>query len=103
MTDLAFTRDGTHLAIATFDRTGSTRIWDWHTREELLSLTEGGVRVAFSPDGKPLAGVRPEPVPSVRVWALDPERLLEIARSRVTRSLTEDECRQYLQGPCPGD
>jgi hypothetical protein len=36
----------------------------------------------------------------VRVWALDPELLLRIARSRVTRSLTEEECRRYLQRPC---
>ena len=36
-----------------------------------------------------------------RVWALDIDRLLEIARGRVTRSLTAAECRQYLQGPCP--
>jgi hypothetical protein len=35
------------------------------------------------------------------VWALDVDRLLEIARGRVTRSLTDAECRQYLQGPCP--
>jgi hypothetical protein len=58
------------------------------------------VKIAFSPDGKLLAGVRPEPLPFVRVWTLDPERLLRIARSRVTRSLTPDECRRYLQHAC---
>jgi hypothetical protein len=40
---------------------------------------------AFSPDGKLLAGVQPEPMPFVHVWTLDPERLLQIARHRVAR------------------
>jgi hypothetical protein len=45
--------------------------------------------------GTPFVGA-----PFVRVWALDPERLLEIARDRVTRALTDDECQRYLQRPC---
>ena len=32
----------------------------------------------------------------VRVWAVDIDLLLEIASERVTRSLTDDECRQFL-------
>ena len=97
-----FSPDGTRLAIGTLDeQTWSTRIWDWPAGLERLKLAEGGVKVAFSPDGKLLAGVRPEPLPFVRVWTLDPERLLRIARHRVTRSLTEDECRRYLQHACP--
>jgi hypothetical protein len=32
----------------------------------------------------------------VRVWALDIDDLLEIARREVTRSLTDAECRQFL-------
>jgi hypothetical protein len=39
----------------------------------------------------------------VRVWALDPEHLLRIARDRVTRLLTEAECLRYLQRPCSDD
>jgi hypothetical protein len=38
--------------------------------------------------------------PFVRVWALDPEHLLRIARNRMTRTLTEEECRRYLQRSC---
>ena len=79
----------------------STRVWDSPRGVELLKLTDGAWRLAFSPDGTLLAGVRSEPTPYVKVWALDVDRLLEIARSRVTRALTEEECRQYLQGPCP--
>jgi WD40 repeat protein/serine/threonine protein kinase/DNA-binding SARP family transcriptional activator len=99
--DVAFSRDGARLAMATVDGSSSTRIWDWPGDAELLKLTDGGFRIALSPDGKLLAGVRSEPTPYVKVWALDVDRLLEIARARVTRSLTDAECRQYLQGPCP--
>ena len=38
-----------------------------------------------------------QPVPFVHVWALDPELLLQIGRSRVTRSLTEEECRRAAE------
>ncbi|MBA2643586.1 MAG: WD40 repeat domain-containing protein, partial [Actinobacteria bacterium] len=99
--DVEFSRDGTRLAITTVDASMSTRVWDWPGDVELLKLTDGAKRVAFSPDGKLLAGVRSEPTPYVHVWALDVDRLLEIARRRVTRSLTDAECRQYLQGRCP--
>jgi WD40 repeat protein/DNA-binding SARP family transcriptional activator len=101
--DMEFSRDGSQLANTTIEeRAFATRIWDWPAGVETLKLRDGGLRVALSPDGRLLAGVRPrQPVPFVRVWALDPELLLRIARSRVTRSLTEEECRRYLQRPCP--
>ena len=99
--DMAFSRDGSRLAIGTIDgRAFATRIWDWPAGVETLKLREGGYRITFSPDGRLLAGVRQEPVPFVHVWTLDPERLLRIARSRVTRSLTDKECRRYLQRSC---
>ena len=103
--DLAFSRDGSRLAITTVDeRAFATQIWDWPAGVETLKLRDGGYRIAFSPDGRLLAGVRQrQPAPFVHVWALDPELLLRIARSRVTRSLTEEECRRYLQHPCPED
>ena len=57
--------------------------------------------VAFSPDGSLLASVDGT---TVRVWALDIEELLAIARRNVTRSLTDEECRQYLHvDACPAD
>jgi WD40 repeat protein len=99
--DIAFSRDGTRLALTTVDPSMSTRVWDWPGDVELLKFADGAKRAAFSPDGKLLAGVRSTPTPYVHVWALDIDRLLEIARGRVTRSLTAAECRQYLQGPCP--
>ena len=100
--DLDFSRDGSTLAITTVDeRAWANRIWDWPAGVETLKLRDGGYRIALSPDGRLLAGVRQrQPVPFVHVWALDPELLLRIARSRVTRSLTDEECRRYLQRPC---
>ena len=105
--ELVFSSDGSRLAIGTIDdETYAIGIWDWPAGVEIFRLRDSARRVAFSPDGKLLAGVRQElgtrfvGAPFVRVWTLDPERLLRIARRRVTRSLTAEECRRYLQRPC---
>ncbi len=87
--DVTFSRDGTRLAMTTVDETSSTRVWDWPREAELLKLAGGALWVDFSPDGTLLAGVDNEPTPYVKVWALDVDRLLQIARGRVTRSLTD--------------
>jgi len=50
--------------------------------------------LAFSPDGTKLATESADG--TARVWALDLDDLMEIARDQVTRSLTDEECRQYL-------
>ena len=100
---MEFSRDGSRLANTTVDERGyALRLWDWPAGVETLKLSDSGFRVALSPDGRLVATVRwRQPVPFVHVWALDPELLLRIARTRVTRSLTEGECRRYLQRACP--
>jgi WD40 repeat protein len=50
-------------------------------------------KVVFSSDGTRLASWADD---GTRVWALDIDDLLEIARHNVTRSLSDEECRQYL-------
>jgi WD40 repeat protein len=50
-------------------------------------------KVVFSPDGSMLASSSSD---GTRVWALDIDDLLDIARQNVTRSLSDEECRQYL-------
>jgi hypothetical protein len=38
----------------------------------------------------------------VRIWALELDDLIAIAQDRLTRSFTEEECRQYLHAErCP--
>jgi tetratricopeptide (TPR) repeat protein len=57
--------------------------------------------VAFSPDGTRLATASADR--TVRVYALNIEDLMALARTRITRSLTSQECQKYLheeQG-CP--
>jgi WD40 repeat protein len=93
--DLAFSADGTRLAASGQDNI--VGIWDPTSGEQLLVLRghyTSVFSVAFSPDGSRLASVGSEGV--VRVWTLDIDELVEIARDELTRTLTDEECRQYL-------
>jgi len=93
---LAFSPDGSRLAVGSMDDT--VRLFDAESGEELLQLQghQGSVdRLVFSPDGSMLASMSGDDE-MVRVWALDIDDLLEIARREVTRSLTNEECRQFL-------
>ncbi len=89
----AFSSDGTRLATASFD--GTAKVWNVTTGQELLTLTghQGGVTgVVFSPDGTRLVTTSQDG--TARVYVLPIEELMALARSRVTRSLTVEECRQ---------
>jgi hypothetical protein len=59
-----------------------------------------GYAIAFNPDGTYVATAHFDG--SVRLYVVKPDDLLALARSRVTRSLTTDECRKYLHvDQCP--
>lgn len=98
---LTFSPDGSRIATASVD--GLVRLFDAETGAPELRLRGSGCAVegvAFSPDGMKLAST--SWCDGVRVWALDIDDLLEIARREAGRSLTDPECRQYLHvDRCP--
>jgi WD40 repeat protein len=92
---VAFSPDGSRVAVPHTD--GTVRLFETATGAQQLVLPGFGCtvsRVAFSPDGTKLASA--SPCGGLRVWALDIDDLLEIARREVPRTLTDQECRQYL-------
>ena len=98
---VAFSPDGKRLATASVDQTA--KVWDAERGTELLTLRghSGSVnKVAFSPDGKRLATANANG--TVQVHALDLRELLNLARSRITRTFTAEECLRYFQSEtCP--
>lgn len=98
--DLAWSLDGTLLASAGFD--GTIRIWDPKSGGELLAVPMGTVvgAVSISPDRRHLVAGGEDGL--VRILTLEVAELVEIANKRVTRALTDDECRTYLHlESCP--
>jgi WD40 repeat protein len=92
-----FSPDGSQLVIA-----GSiqTSIHDAYTGELLVNLGHPATKATFSPNGRLVATAGNDSL--VRLFAVDQGELLALAQSRVTRSLTTEECQQYLHlGKCP--
>jgi WD40 repeat protein/transcriptional regulator with XRE-family HTH domain len=98
---VAFDRAGVRLASAGFDRLA--KVWDVTTGEELFSLygNQSNVfGVSFNPDGTRLATSGADG--SIRVYTMQIEDLKALARERLTRTLTAEECRKFLHvNNCP--
>ena len=98
--DAAFSPDGTQVATVSGDQT--VKVWDVSTGQELWTFhaPDGLTGVAFSPDGSQLAvGSRDG---TDRIYLLNIEDLIALAKSRLTRQLTPEECQQFLHmEQCP--
>ena len=99
--DVAYSPDGTLIATASVDR--SAKLWDANTGElvaTLLTSPDKITSVAFSRDGNILA--LGSETGAIRFYNTHFDSILALARLRVTRSLTEQECRIYLyEEKCP--
>ena len=98
--DAAFSPDGAYIATVSNDQTA--KVWDAMTGQELWTFPapDGLTGVAFSPDGAQLAvGSRDG---TDRIYLLNIEDLIALAKSRLTRQLTPEECQRFLHmEQCP--
>ncbi len=100
---VAFSPDGTRLATSSTD--GTTKVWnvsaEGQRNEQPLTLYGAwGLAVTFSPDGKRLVISGRDD--ALHIYALPLDDIIAIAKSRVTRALTNDECQKFLHvEQCP--
>jgi WD40 repeat protein/DNA-binding SARP family transcriptional activator len=97
---IAYTPDGKRLITA--DSFGQVTIWDSKTGENFImaSLPNAVLDVDISADGRFLATGSEDG--TVRVFLLDINELIDLAKSQATRGFTQEECQKYLhQENCP--
>ena len=91
--------DGSRLITAA--RGGQLAVWDVDESRRLytIDIPDGAIHEPeLSAEGTRVL----VPTPTVvHELTLDLDELLDVARTRVTRPLTEQECRIYLDGDCP--
>jgi WD40 repeat protein/transcriptional regulator with XRE-family HTH domain len=82
--------------IATVAKDGTVRVWDVATGLNRLTLPvddHGAGGVSFSPDGTQLAVGGAS---GIYIFILPIDEVVALAKSHLTRSLTPEECQQYL-------
>jgi WD40 repeat protein len=92
---VAFAPDGKRFATASMDKT--VKLWDLATGKEILTLTGHSDRatlLAFSPDGRLLASAGYDG--SIRLYAAGASALLALARARLNRGPSAEECGRYF-------
>lgn len=92
--DVRYSPDGSQVATSGTD--GDVNLWDVDTGTptRLRGHDAHVAGVAFSPDGRRLVSVDAAGV--MRAWAIDVDDLVAIAQHRLTRGLSEVECRRFL-------
>jgi DNA-binding SARP family transcriptional activator/WD40 repeat protein len=99
---LAFSEDG---RLATGGSDGTIRVWNTSTQEVVYTSPvepSAVVGVAFSADGSRVTAIYSDG--RIIVYAIALEDVIEIARARLTRGFTDEECRTYLHVPtCPAE
>ncbi len=101
----AFSANGQYLATSSVDRT--VKVWKLPKAGEqvpepltLYGNTGAVYQVTFSPDGTRIVSVGRDHV--VHIYELKIEDLIALAKSRLTRELTTEECQKYLHvDTCP--
>ncbi len=91
--------------VATASNGSDVRLWDYQSGERRLILEgagEGVTLAEFTPDGRQLVTGGFDG--NVRFYVLAVDELVDLAESRLTRSLSEEECQEYLHvDACPAE
>jgi WD40 repeat protein len=96
---ILFSRDGQQILTGSVD--GTVKLWDSASGRELLTLVRQNAQVnsmALSPDGTRLAVASSDG--TLRTYLLSVTALQQLARSRLTRPLSAEECQKYLHAAC---
>jgi WD40 repeat protein len=97
VTTAVWSADGDTVLTSGVDRT--VRAWDPGSGRAgvVLAGLAGYADLALTPDGSQLISVAGD---EAQVWAWDVDDLVDIATTRVSRTLTEAECEQYAIERC---